>query len=84
LNEDIPSGWTDQQTWDNINEPWLRKAANRGDVIRVVSNPDVPENIYKLDGNLTFFGREHSLLTKPISQGGLGYTYNPSTFTYVK
>ena len=84
LSEDIPDGWTDQQIWDNVNEPWLRDAANRGDVIRVVSDPNVPTNIYKPDGTLSFFGREHEILTKPVSQGGLGYTYNPSTFTYTK
>lgn len=84
LSENIPSGWTDQQIWDNVNEPWLRDAASRGDVIRVVSDPTLPTNIYKPDGSLSFFGREHELLTKPVSQGGLGYTYNPSTFSYVK
>jgi hypothetical protein len=84
LSENIPAGWTDQQIWDNVNEPWLRDAASRRDVIRVVSDPTVTSNIKRLDGTLTFFGREHELLTKPITQGGLGYTYNPSTFTYVK
>lgn len=69
---------------DNVNEPWLRDAANRGDVIRVVSDPTLPSNIYKPDGTLSFFGREHELLTKPVSQGGLGYTYNASNFTYLK
>jgi hypothetical protein len=47
LSEEIPSGWTDQQIWDNVNEPWLRDASSRGDVIRVVSDPTVPANIYK-------------------------------------
>ena len=36
------------------------------------------------NGSLSFFGREHEMLTKPVSDGGLGYTYNPSTFTYTK
>ncbi len=84
LDEDIPSDWSDQQIWDNVNEPWLREAADRGDVIRVVSDPNLPSNIYKADGSLSFFGREHELLTKPVSQGGLGYTYDSSTFTYVR
>lgn len=84
LSEEIPSGWTDQQIWDNVNEPWLRDAANRGDVIRVVSDPALPTNIYKPDGTLSFFGRELELLIKPVSEGGLGYTYNPATFSYVK
>lgn len=84
LSEDVPKGWADQQIWDNVNEPWLRNAANRGDVIRVVSDPTKTTNIYKQGTELSFFGREHELLTKPVSQGGLGYTYNPSTFTYTK
>ncbi len=84
LGENIPAGWNNQQIWDNVNEPWLRAAASRDDVIRAVSDPTLPSNIYKADGSLTFFGREHELLTKPLSQGGLGYTYNPSIFAYTK
>jgi hypothetical protein len=84
LSENIPASWTDQQIWDDVNEPWLRDAASRSDVIRVVSDPTKTTNIYKQGTELSFFGREHELLTKPVSQGGLGYTYNPSTFTYTK
>ncbi|WP_320020395.1 hypothetical protein [Labilibaculum manganireducens] len=84
LSESIPDGWSDKQIWDNINEPWLRDAAERSDIIRVVSDPTLPSNIYKPDGTLSFFGKEHELLTKPVSQGGLGYTYNPGTYTYIK
>jgi hypothetical protein len=47
LSENIPSGWTDQEIWDKVNEPWLRDAANRGDVIRVVSDPLLGLNIFK-------------------------------------
>jgi hypothetical protein len=46
LSEIIPSGWTDQQIWNNVNEPWLRDAANRNDVIRVVSDPLKSSNIF--------------------------------------
>lgn len=42
--------WNDQQIWDNINEPWLKKAASRKDVIRAVSDPLKPSNVFK---NLT-------------------------------
>lgn len=84
LSETPNPNWNDQQIWDNINEPWLREAANRNDVIRVISDPNNPTNIFKNNGDLSFFGREHNLLTTPVSQGGLGYTYNSSTFTYFK
>jgi len=40
-------GWEDQQIWDNVNEPWLRDAVNRGDDIRVLSNPLEGGNIFK-------------------------------------
>lgn len=84
LSETPNPNWNDQQIWNNINEPWLRDAASRNDVIRVVSDPNNPSNIFKDNGQLSFFGREHQLLTKPTSQGGLGYTYNSSTFTYTR
>jgi hypothetical protein len=74
-------GWPDQQIWDQVNKPWLDAAAIRGDIIRAVSDPLSASNIYKngVSGELSFFGREHEHLTQT-----LGYTYNPSTFTYVK
>ncbi len=84
LSEVPNPNWNDQQIWDNINEPWLRDATSRNDIIRVVSDPNNPSNIFKDNGQLSFFGKEHQLLTKPTSQGGLGYTYNSSTFTYTK
>jgi hypothetical protein len=46
FSEDIPAGWTPQQIWDNVNEPWLQNAALRGDVIRVVSDPLNIKNIF--------------------------------------
>jgi hypothetical protein len=74
-------GWSDQQIWDQINKPWLDAAANRGDIIRVVSDPLDLANIYK-GGNpangLSFFGREVERLDQ------LGYAWNSSLFQYVK
>ncbi len=84
LSETPDPNWNDQQIWDNINEPWLRDAANRNDVIRVVSDPNNPINLINDKGQISFFAREHNLLTTPVSQGGLGYTYNPLTYTYTK
>jgi hypothetical protein len=84
LDEAVDSNWTDQQIWDNINEPWLREAAENDDVIRAISDPTDPSNIFKPNGELSFFGREHELLTKPISQGGLGYTFDLNTFSYIR
>ena len=86
LSEAPNPNWTDQQIWDNLNEPWLRDAASRGDVIRAVSDPTLNQNIFKAGSNteLSFFGREHELLTKPVGQGGLGYTYDASIFSYVR
>jgi hypothetical protein len=79
-----PSWTTDQQIWDNLNEPWLRDAASRNDVIRVISDPNNTINLINDKGQISFFAREHNLLTIPVSQGGLGYTYNPLTYTYTK
>ncbi|PQJ74159.1 hypothetical protein [Polaribacter gangjinensis] len=85
LNEVPNPNWTtDQQIWDNINEPWLRDAASRNDIIRVISDPNNPINLINDKGQISFFAREHNLLTTPVSQGGLGYTYNPLTYTYTK
>jgi hypothetical protein len=64
-----------------MNKPWLEEAAQRGDVIRAISDPNIPINIQN-GSNLSFFGREHNLLTTPINQGGLGYTYNPLLYIY--
>jgi len=84
LDAQIPAHWTDQQIWDNVNSPWLREAAQNNDIIRVISDPLSPNNIFKPNGTLSFMGREHELLTKPVNLGGLGYTYNPSNFTYTR
>ncbi|MBK8701761.1 MAG: hypothetical protein IPN29_20250 [Saprospiraceae bacterium] len=74
-------GWPDQQIWDQINKPWIDAAIGRGDVIRAVSDPTLPANLFKdgISGELTFFGREHFHLTQVN-----GYIYNASTFTYTK
>ena len=76
--------WRNQQIWDNINEPWLRNAANHNDIIRVVSDPNNPANLTNNKGLPSFFAREYNLLTTTVSQGGLGYSYNPLTYKYIK
>jgi len=68
-------------TWQ-INSQWLTNAANRGDVIRVVSDPTNVNHIWVdgiVNGIRTTFGREVELL-----EDVLGYTYNPSTFEFIK
>lgn len=65
-----------------INSEWLTNAANRGDVIRVVSDPTNINHIWVdgvVNGTRTTFGREVELL-----EDVLGYTYNPSTFEFIK
>lgn len=52
LSESIPAGWTNQQVWDNVNEPWLRAAVSRDDVIRVVSDPLKDSNIFRLSDGI--------------------------------
>jgi hypothetical protein len=67
-------------TWDK-NEEWLTAAANRNDVIRVVTDPTNNANIWvngTVGGTRTTFGREVELLEN------LGYTYNSSTFQFIK
>ena len=44
--------WSDQKIWDEINEPWLRDAINRGDNIRAVSDPMNVENVFKATDNI--------------------------------
>tara|TARA_R110002126_G_scaffold97803_1_gene227570 strand:- start:31687 stop:32802 length:1116 start_codon:yes stop_codon:yes gene_type:complete len=53
-------------------------------VLNALSNTNNLNLTFEENGQLSFFGKEHQLLTKPTSQGGLGYTYNSSTFTYTK
>ncbi len=50
----------DKLFFDTYNAPWLDDAIERGDVIRVVSDPYDPKNLYKngVDGERTMFGRE--------------------------
>ena len=81
---EVPTGLDDLTLWNTVNKPWLESAASRGDVIRAVSDPTINSNIYRPDGTISFFGREHQHLTNPISQGGLGYTFNAESFSYIK
>ena len=83
LDEDIPPSMqgNDNAIWDNVNEPWLKQATDRGDVIRVVSNPNDLGNLYKngdINQGLSFFGREVEYLKSK------GYRYNPINYTFYK
>ncbi|QTE21822.1 hypothetical protein [Polaribacter cellanae] len=76
---DAPTG-----TWSiQLNMDWLNDAIQRGDIIRVVSNPLDNRNLFRLDsfGNitnqLTPFGMEVNRLNLA------GYTFNPSTFEFI-
>ena len=74
----VTKGMNSQDVWNTINKPWLQKAVNRGDIIRAVSDPNLSSNLVNPNtfNGLSFFGMEHNFLTKPISQGGAGYTYD--------
>ena len=50
----------DDLFWNTYNKPWLDDAINRGDNIRIVSDPTDPANLFKngVDGERTMFGRE--------------------------
>lgn len=66
-------------TWP-INEQWLTSAANRGDIIRVVSDPTNINNIWKngiVGGEKTNFGLEVDFLDN------LGYTFDAMKFQFV-
>ena len=76
LAEEVPSDWPDQRIWDEVNEPWLKAATERGDVIRVTSNPLDNAQKYNSDGSLTFFGREIEFLEAN------GYYYDVTTYTF--
>ncbi len=67
-------------TWD-INSQWLTSAANRGDIIRVVSDPTNVNNIWIdgiVNGTRSTYGKEVKLLED------LGYSFNPSKYEFVK
>lgn len=65
-----------------VNSQWIDDAVGRGDVVRVISDPTNPTNIYKngdpLQG-LSFFGKEIDRL-----ENVHGYIWNASLFQYVK
>lgn len=67
-------------TWE-INSQWLTSAANRGDIIRVVSDPTNVNNIWIdgiVNGTRSTYGKEVKLLED------LGYSFNPSKYEFVK
>gem|GEM_PF-2423746 len=61
---DSPRYWrtVTSQFWDEVNGPWIREAIERGDQIRLVSNPDDAANLARIleDGTemQTIFARE--------------------------
>lgn len=72
----------DDPNWNMlVNEKWLREAVERGDIIRVVSDPTARVNIWVdgfVGGTKTPFGREIELLEN------LGYRFDAATFQFVK
>ena len=67
-------------TWE-INKQWLTNAANRKDVIRVLSDPNNVNNIWFdgiVNGKRTTFGKEVKLLED------LGYHFDQTEFKFVK
>jgi hypothetical protein len=74
-----------QDIWNNVNKPWLDEAVSRGDIIRAVSDPNLASNLSnpRNYNGLSFFGMEHNFLTKSISQGGAGYTYDTVNKLYI-
>jgi hypothetical protein len=69
----------DDWTWAK-NEAWVIESANRGDIIRFVSDPTNPANIFKngVSGERTVTGLEILTLEN------LGYVWQPNTFQYIK
>lgn len=64
-----------------LNEQWLREALDRGDVIRVVSDPRANVNLWVdgiVGGKRSPFGQEVDLLEE------LGYRFDAVKFEYVK
>lgn len=67
-------------TWE-INRQWIIDAINRGDIIRVVSNPNHIDNIWIdgiVNGIKTPYGREIELLEAS------GYRFDSSKYEFVK
>lgn len=69
---------TPDQFWNEVNEPFLKAAVERGDEIYLATKPNFSAanfggNVYKPDGTLTGFGREIEYLTNH------GYKYNSLT-----
>ena len=62
------------------NKAWIWDAAGRGDMIRFISDPKKPKNIYRngISGELTVTGEEVKLIES------LGYRWNPNTKQYTK
>jgi hypothetical protein len=54
--------------WKQFNEPWLRQATNRGDVVVAMSNPYDPALLSK-GGRPTGFGREVEFMNRLVSDG---------------
>ncbi|MFL0086107.1 hypothetical protein, partial [Tenacibaculum maritimum] len=69
----------DDWTWAK-NEAWVIESANRGDVIRFISDPTNPTNIFKngVSGERTVTGLEIQTLEN------LGYVWDASKFQYLK
>ena len=81
-----PGQYTEQKNWD-----WLIHAANRGDNIRLVSDPANPATIWKNgippgqsghNGLKTVTGKEIDILENHILENQLGYVFDPVTSTY--
>jgi len=66
-------------TWPK-NETWVIESANRGDIIRFISDPTSPSNIFKngINGERTVTGLEIQTLET------LGFVWNPNKFQYIK
>lgn len=66
-------------TWAK-NEAWVIESANRGDIIRFISDPKNPTNIFKngISGEMTVTGLEVQTLEN------LGYVWDPSKFQFIK
>jgi hypothetical protein len=69
----------DDWTWAK-NEAWVIQSANRGDIIRFISDPRNPTNIFKngVNGERTVTGLEIQTLES------LGYIWDASKFQYLK
>lgn len=69
----------DDWTWAK-NEAWLIESANRGDIMRFISDPTNPTNIFKngIGGEKTVTGLEIQTLES------LGFVWNPSKFEFIR